>query len=224
MLDHVNQQMISEAFDSFKQDIAQAPQKVALIAVSKKQSIDKMTYLYALGQRDFAESYCQEALPKMQSLPPDTIWHYIGQLQSRKCVEIARHFDWVQGVSRIKELGKLAQGAELANKRLNICIQVNIDNDPRKAGVHVDDLDRLVTEINAYPVLRLRGLMCILADSQDPNIQRSSFEKMRGLYQRLRKHFPDCDTLSMGMSGDYHIAVECGATMVRIGTALFGGR
>lgn len=224
MIDHNSQQSMKDAFEAIHRDIKRYQQDITLIAVSKKQSIDKMVYLYDLGQRHFAESYLQEAVLKIQMLPKDIHWHYIGKLQSRKCVEIAQSFDWVQGVTRSKEVERLAEGAKLSNKCLNVCVQVNIDSDPNKSGVSADAIDDLVASIHQYPSLQFRGLMCILADQQNSEQQHHSFTRMYQLFERLQAQHHHCGTLSMGMSGDYPLALSCGATMIRVGTRLFGVR
>ena len=160
----------------------------------------------------------------MQALPQDIEWHYIGKLQSRKCLEIGQSFDWVQGLSRSKEVEKLAEGARLSEKCLNVCIQVNIDDDPKKSGASIEAVDALIAMIEQYPSLQFPGLMCILADQQSENQQRNSFTKMHQLFVSLQAQHQCCDTLSMGMSGDYPLALSCGATMIRIGKKLFGVR
>lgn len=197
---------------------------VQLIAVSKSHSAAEVAALAYLGQRDFAENYLQEALDKIDSLHQhDLTWHFIGPIQANKTKDIAAHFDWVHSLDRAKIAQRLndQRPAELAP--LNVCIQVNIDAEESKSGVSVAQVPALAQFIAALPRLRLRGLMAIpKADSADRG--RAAFQRLAMTLSALSHTMPDLDTLSMGMSDDFEVAILAGATHVRVGTALFGPR
>ena len=196
-----------------------------LVAVSKTRTAAEVAALHALGQRAFGENYVQEAAVKMDALAGTGIeWHLIGHLQSNKAREAAVRFDWVQTVDRARLAEALAAARPADRPPLNVLIQVNIDGEATKSGCAPDAVDALADAIAALPRLRLRGLMAIPAPSEDPRVRRAAFAALRGLFDRLRARGADVDTLSMGMSGDFADAIAEGATMVRIGTALFGPR
>jgi len=177
------------------------------------------------GQRLFGENYLQEALVKIDDLADLNLeWHFIGPIQSNKTKDIASHFDWVQSIDRLKIAQRLSnqRPSELAD--LNICIQVNIDNETTKSGVAMEDLLAFAEQINKLERLSLRGLMIIPAKTDDPEQQRTSFKKAYQLYTQLTDLYPTVDTLSMGMTADMTMAIAEGSTMVRIGTAVFGQR
>lgn len=198
---------------------------IALVAVSKTRSVDDVGALAALGQRDFGENYVQEALPKIAACAGLNLsWHFIGPLQSNKARDAARHFDWVQTVDRAKLVPLLAAGRPAGKPPLNVLIQVNIDDEASKSGCSPAEIPALAERIAAEPRLRLRGLMAIPQPYPDLERRREAFIAMKTLFDRLRAQHPDVDTLSMGMSDDFALAIECGATMVRIGSALFGPR
>lgn len=208
-------------------ETAAAGRPVTLVAVSKTRSHDEVATLARFGQRDFGENYVQEALPKMAAcarlgLPFE--WHFIGPLQSNKAREVATHFDWVQSVDRPKLVAALAGYRSSERAPLNVLIQVNIDEEASKSGCRPADIDDLARRIDAEPMLRLRGLMAIPDPARDAAAPGGAFERLRGLFEALRARYRDVDTLSMGMSDDYLDAIRCGATMVRIGSALFGPR
>lgn len=198
---------------------------VTLIAVSKGHPGDAVRAAASLGLRDFGESYLQEALPKIAGLRDlDLRWHFIGRIQANKTRAIAEQFDWVHGIDRLHVAERLsAQRPHLAPP-LQSCIQVNIDAEAGKAGVAPEALADLAAAVRALPRLRLRGLMCILPDGRGADADRRSFGALRALAQRMAGHGIALDTLSMGMSADFRAAIAEGATMVRIGTALFGPR
>ncbi len=201
----------------------QAP--TALIAVSKLQPASAMRELHALGQVAFGENYVQEALAKMAELTDCAIeWHLIGPLQSNKCREVAEHFDWLQTLDRAKLIPLLGRHRPTARAPLNVLIQVKIDDEESKSGVAPDQLAALATAVSAEPALRLRGLMSIPTPWPTPDQRRASFRRLRGLFEQLRVVHPQIDTLSMGMSEDFELALQEGATMVRVGSALFGAR
>ncbi|MCY3622263.1 MAG: YggS family pyridoxal phosphate-dependent enzyme [Gammaproteobacteria bacterium] len=197
-----------------------SPSRVRLVAVSKARTAVEVRAAYEAGQRDFGENYLQEAMAKMTALSnPDIVWHFIGAIQSNKTRDIARRFQWVHTVDRARIASRLDDAAERA---LDICVQVNIDGEAQKAGVAPSGLPALVTHIQGLPRLRLRGLMAIPRADGD---HRTSFRTLRCLFDSLADDAGDhWNTLSMGMSDDFEIAIEEGATMVRIGTAIFGPR
>jgi pyridoxal phosphate enzyme (YggS family) len=181
--------------------------------------------LAAAGQRAFGENYVQEALPKIDALRGLGLeWHLIGHLQSNKADLAARHFDWVQSLDRPKLVGALARHRPADAPPLNVLVQVNIDEEGSKHGCRPDEVEALADAIAAEPRLRLRGLMAIPAPAEDMQQRRAAFRAMSALFGAVRSHHPGIDTLSMGMSEDFVPAIEEGATMVRIGSALFGAR
>ena len=198
-----------------------------LLAVSKTQPAEAVAALAAAGQRAFGENYVQEAVAKAASLGETARkleWHLIGHLQSNKAREAAALFDWVQTVDRPRLVDALARHRDPARGPLDVLVQVNIDDEASKHGCRPDQMDALAQAIASHPTLRLRGLMVIPTAHDDPELARPSFRRARALFERLRGQYPAVDTLSMGMSGDAEVAVAEGATMVRIGTALFGAR
>jgi hypothetical protein len=203
---------------------------VAVVAVSKTFAAEAVLALARCGQRHFGENYLQEALAKMQAVraaAPDLplTWHFIGPIQSNKTRPIAEHFDWVQSVERLKIAQRLAEQRPAHLPPLNVLLQVNISGEASKSGVAPEELPALARAVAALPRLRLRGLMAIPEPVDDPAQQRRPLAAMRQLFEALRSAgFADWDTLSMGMSADLEAAIAQGATMVRVGTALFGVR
>ena len=201
------------------------PDGVRLLAVSKTRSADEIALLAELGQRAFGENYVQEAAGKIVALAGRGLeWHLIGHLQSNKANEAARLFDWVQAVDRSKLAAALARHRPDGLPPLNVLLQVNIDDEASKHGCRPDDVESLAEAVASESRLALRGLMAIPAPHADPERRRPAFARMRGLFERLRESHPQADTLSMGMSDDFAIAIAEGATMVRVGSALFGPR
>lgn len=210
------------------------PNTVHLLAVSKTRSAADVCALATLGQRDFAENYLQEALDKISTCANDQLcWHFIGPIQSNKTRDIATSFSWVHSVDRAKIAQRLNDQRPTHLPPLNICIQVNVDDEDSKSGVSLRDVTALAEHIANLPRLQLRGLMAIpRADSDDNN--RAAFDKLAMTLSSLRhtiaisdvdqEKVALLDTLSMGMSGDFGSAIAAGATHVRIGTALFGPR
>ncbi|GAA5131953.1 YggS family pyridoxal phosphate-dependent enzyme [Alloalcanivorax gelatiniphagus] len=200
------------------------PEAVTLLAVSKTRGADEIAALADQGQRHFGENYLQEALDKMPALAGrDLIWHFIGPLQSNKTRDVAAHFDWVHSVDRAKVARRLNDQRPDALPPLNVCLQVNVDDEDSKSGVPLAAVPALAEQFQEWPRLRLRGLMAIpRADAEDGN--RAAFRRLAMTLSQLRNTMPALDTLSMGMSADYPVAIEEGATLVRIGTALFGPR
>lgn len=197
----------------------------ALLAVSKLQPASAVAELARAGQRAFGENYVQEAQAKIGELAGLGLeWHLIGHLQSNKAELAARLFDWVQTVDRHKLIGALSRYRPVDRAPLNVLVQVNIDDEASKHGCRPDQVAGLAEAIAAEPRLRLRGLMAIPAPHPDAARRIEAFERMQALQQALAARHSGVDTLSMGMSEDYPLAVAHGATMVRIGTALFGAR
>ena len=197
----------------------------ALLAVSKLQPASAVAELARAGQRAFGENYVQEAQAKIGELAGmDLEWHLIGHLQSNKAELAAQLFDWVQTVDRHKLIGALSRYRPADRAPLNVLVQVNIDDEASKHGCRPDEVAGLAEAIAAEPRLRLRGLMAIPAPHPDTARRIDAFRRMQALQDQLAAKHPGVDTLSMGMSEDYALAVAHGATMVRIGTALFGAR
>ncbi|KAF1690206.1 YggS family pyridoxal phosphate-dependent enzyme [Pseudoxanthomonas koreensis] len=199
----------------------------ALLAVSKTQPAAAVEALARAGQRAFGENYVQEAAAKRQALAatlPGLEWHLIGHLQSNKAAQAAEVFDWVQSLDRPSLVAPLARHRAPARGRLNVLIQVNVEGEPGKSGCRPEDLPVLAAAVAAQPMLALRGLMAIPVPHEDPELRRPAFRRMRGLFEQLAGSHAGIDTLSMGMSDDFAIAIAEGATLVRIGTALFGPR
>lgn len=201
------------------------PGSVQLLAASKTQSVANIEAAYAAGQRLFGENYLQEALPKIEALRHlDIEWHFIGPMQSNKTRKIAAHFAWAQSVADLKIAERLNEQRPPHLPPLNICIEVNVDNEDTKHGVRPTDVFPLATACVQLPRLKLRGLMAIPAQTENLAAQRAAFARLQTLWQEMRAHGFDMDTLSMGMSQDFEAAIAEGSTMIRIGTAIFGAR
>jgi pyridoxal phosphate enzyme (YggS family) len=198
---------------------------VRLLAVSKTQAPVAIRELAVLGQPAFGENHVQEALAKQRELADlDLEWHLIGPLQSNKCREVAEHFDWLQSLDREKLIEPLNRHRPQNLPPLNVLIQVNIDGEASKSGCAPESVPALAQRIVQAPRLCLRGLMAIPEPTPDLARRAAAFARMRELTLALKSTFPQMDTLSMGMSDDFELAIAEGATMVRIGTALFGAR
>ncbi len=201
------------------------PSEIDILAVSKKHPAERIRVLHGLGQVSFGENYVQEALSKMEELRDSTIeWHFIGPLQSNKTREVALNFHWVQSADRVKILNRLSSQRPPGLPELNVCIQVNIDREPQKAGAMPEDVAGLAGAADTLPGLRLRGLMTIPMAASAQHDPGDSYRRMRELYRELLQSGFALDTLSMGMSADLEAAIMNGSTMVRIGTDLFGQR
>lgn len=200
--------------------------EIRTIAVSKYHPEDKIKEAYQLGLRNFGESYIQEAVAKIEALKSldDISWHFIGPIQSNKTRQIANHFDWVQSVSREKIAIKLSQYRPSDKPPLNVLVQVNVSGDPAKSGANFEQAEILALKISNLHQLCFRGIMCIPALYDNQNELEQDFNKMKSFYDHLKSRFKHVDTLSMGMSNDYVLALEQGSNMIRIGTALFGKR
>lgn len=213
------QERIAEACRSARRD----PAEVALLAVSKTFPAEAVREAEAAGQRAFGESYLQEALAKQDILSDLALeWHFIGPIQSNKTRPIAERFAWVHGVDRLKIAQRLSEARPPALPPLNLCLQVNVSGEASKHGVAPDQALALAREVATLPRLKLRGLMAIPRPTPDPTEQRAQFALLRRLYEQADGL--GLDTLSMGMSDDLEAAVMEGATIVRIGTAIFGKR
>ncbi|MEA3253167.1 MAG: YggS family pyridoxal phosphate-dependent enzyme [Pseudomonadota bacterium] len=199
-----------------------------LLAVSKTKSAGLVRQAYRAGQRDFGENYLQEALDKQAELADleAIVWHFIGPLQSNKTRAVAEHFSWVHSIERAKIARRLSEQRPAALGPLNVCLQVNVSGEASKSGVSPEALEALACEVAGLPNLRLRGLMTIPAPAEGLDAQRRPLAELRRLQERLVARLPELtlDTLSMGMSGDLEAAVLEGATLVRLGTAIFGAR
>ncbi len=201
------------------------PSEVGLLAVSKTFGPEAVRQAHAAGQLAFGENYVQEAVEKMALLADLPLqWHCIGPLQSNKTRLVAEHFQWVQTIDRIKIAQRLSDQRPAALPPLQVCIQVNVDGGPTKSGVSPAELPALAQAVAALPRLRLRGLMCIPDPLPDAAAMQAVFARARRLFDELRAQGLPLDTLSMGMSGDLEAAIAAGSTLVRVGTAIFGGR
>ena len=223
---------IENRYQNVKNRIDQACKKanrstesVQLLAVSKTKPIEDIQTLSKIGQKAFGENYLQESLAKIE-ICPELEWHFIGPIQSNKTKPIAEHFQWVHSVDRLKIAQRLSQQRPTDLPKLNILLEVNISNEASKAGFTVDEVLELAPQIADLPNLQLRGLMAIPQIAETAEQQRIPFAKMRELLAQIQQAHPDWqfDTLSMGMSGDLEAAILEGATIVRIGTDIFGAR
>ncbi len=220
---------VTQAIAQAAATAGRAPAEVQLLAVSKTFGAEAVIEAAAAGQSAFGENYLQEALDKMQAvreLRPDLslAWHFIGPMQSNKTRPIAEHFDWVHSVDREKIARRLSEQRPADLPPLNLCLQVNVSGENSKSGVAPAELPALAPAVAAMPNLRLRGLMALPEPADDPVQQRRPFAQLRELQSQLRSMGIETDTLSMGMSADMPAAIAEGATIVRIGTAIFGKR
>lgn len=205
--------------------LAGRPAGVKLLAVSKTRPAADVRALAGAGQRAFGENYVQEGVAKARELADLGLeWHLIGHLQSNKAREAAATFDWVQSLDRPKLVKALDQARPAGRPPLNVLVQVNIDDEASKSGCAPAEVPALAAAVAAAPNLALRGLMAIPAPAPDEAARRASFRRLKQLFDQLAAAHPGVDTLSMGMSDDYPLAIAEGATLVRIGTALFGPR
>ena len=209
---------IADNLQAVRARIGRAP-GVTLLAVSKTQSADRIREAFDAGQKAFGENYVQEAVQKMEGLPPSLEWHLIGPLQSNKTRLAAERFAWVQTVASEKIARRLSEQRPASLPPLNVLIQVNVSGEASKSGVELDRIEHLARAIAALPRLKLRGLMAI----PEPGADRSRYASVKNVFDKLKGQF-GFDTLSMGMSDDLDLAIAEGSTMVRIGTAIFGQR
>ena len=210
------------------EDAGRSPTSATLLAVSKTKPAEMLREAWQHGQREFGENYLQEALDKQAALEDldGIVWHFIGPLQSNKTRAVAEQFAWVHSVDRLKIAKRLSEQRPAALPPLNVCLQVNISREASKSGVLPEDALALAQEIAALPGLALRGLMAIPAPAETLEAQRQPLAALRQLLEELQAALPEAplDTLSMGMSDDLEAAVLEGATLVRLGTAIFGAR
>ena len=217
---------IAAAWKDVNERIARAAPRggITLVAVGKTHPPEAIRALSTCGARVFGENYVQEALGKQAALADLALeWHMIGPLQSNKAREVAQHFDWLQTLDRAKLVEPLARHRDASAAPLNVLIQVNIDDEASKSGCAPGDVPKLAELVATHPTLRLRGLMAIPAPL-DLARRREAFRRMRALFEALASEYAGVDTLSMGMSDDFELAIAEGATMVRVGSALFGAR
>jgi len=223
---------LTQAIDNTKQRIRDAAlacgrdaETIGLIAVSKTRPASDIREAFAHGQRRFGESYLQEASDKIAALTDCAIeWHFIGPLQSNKTRQIAGHFDWVHSINRLKIARRLSEQRPATLPPLNICLQVNISGEASKSGLTLEALLPTALAVVELPRLRLRGLMAIPSPSKDSRQQFRDFSAVAAAQQHLLDHGLELDTLSMGMSADLEAAIRAGATLIRVGTAIFGER
>jgi pyridoxal phosphate enzyme (YggS family) len=201
------------------------PDSVLLLAVSKRKPAADIRRAFQLGQNDFGENYLQEAQQKMSDLQDlEICWHFIGAIQSNKTRDIAQSFDWAHCVDRVKIAQRLSDQRPATFSPLNVCIQVNLDQEASKAGIGLDEVVEMASAIHQMPGIRLRGLMSIPAPRENFEQQRAAFSQLANALETLRQAGIGCDTLSMGMTQDMEAAIAEGSTLVRIGTAIFGER
>ena len=200
------------------------PKDIKIIGATKGQSIESIKAAISFGMSNFGENFVQEAEKKMDLVNQNAQWHFIGSIQSRKTKRIASLFHWVHSIDRVKIAQKLNRHRPIDKGGLNICIQINIDNEPNKSGIMLKDTKNFILELQNYEMLKIRGLMSIPKPHSDLSKQRKGYKKIKNHFNELKKTFPFLDTLSMGMSRDYKAAIIEGSTMVRIGTRIFGPR
>ena len=206
-------------------DAGRDADSVRLLAVSKRQPVSSVIAAAEAGQLDFGENQLQDGLEKIKSAANDRlIWHFIGHLQTNKTRPVAENFHWVHSVDRLKTAERLSRQRPSSLGELNICLQVNVDDEQSKSGLRPDSVRELATRVADLPRIKLRGLMCLPAIRNDFDMQREPFARLSRLADQLRASGIPTDTLSMGMSGDYRAAIFEGSTMVRVGTAIFGPR
>jgi pyridoxal phosphate enzyme (YggS family) len=220
-----NLQAVITRIDAAARRFGRDPATVSLLAVSKIWPASCVREAAAAGQRAFGENYVQEGVDKIGELAALNLdWHFIGPLQSNKTRPVAEHFGWVHSIERLKIAERLSQQRPQQLLPLNVCLQVNVSGEASKSGCTPQEASDLAVAIAALPNLRLRGLMCIPEPADDFEAQRRPFRRLRELYEELKQQGLALDTLSMGMSHDIEAAIAEGATLVRVGTAIFGDR
>lgn len=220
-----NLQQVRQRISAAAQRCGRDPQEIILLAVSKTKPASDVEEAAAAGQHAFGENYVQEGVEKIQALAVLPLqWHFIGPLQSNKSRLVAEHFAWCHTVDRLRIAQRLNDQRPDALPPLNVLIQVNISDENSKSGIMLEALPELAQAVAALPRLRLRGLMAIPAPESDYQRQLAVCQQMAAAFETLKLHYPDVDTLSLGMSDDMEAAIAAGSTMVRIGTAIFGAR
>ena len=220
-----NLALISDLLQKAAIEAGRYPADVRLLAVSKKQPVSAIIEAASAGHYDFGENQAQEGIDKITEIAnPGLTWHFIGHLQTNKTRAVAEHFSWVHSIDRLKTARRLSDQRPEGLPDLNVCIQVNVDEEASKSGVALQEAGKLADAIMELPRLKLRGLMCLPAIRDEFEAQRVPFRRLRELGERLRDRGLPIDTLSMGMSADFRAAIYEGSTIVRIGTAVFGPR
>ncbi|AEW77771.1 succinyl-diaminopimelate desuccinylase [Aggregatibacter actinomycetemcomitans ANH9381] len=224
-----NLQLVQQKITQICHMIGSSPSAVTLLAVSKTKPVEDILTAYEAGQEVFGENYVQEGVEKIQFCQQHNInleWHFIGPLQSNKTRLVAEYFDWMQTLDRAKIADRLNEQRSPHKAPLNVLIQVNISNEASKSGVQPGEILDLAKHLENLPHLCLRGLMAIPEPTDDVARQEQVFYQMRVLFEQLQQALPNAqiDTLSMGMTDDMQMAIKCGSTMVRVGTAIFGKR
>lgn len=221
---------IRAQIDTVTQQAGRPAQSVGLLAVSKTFTAEAIAEAALAGQRDFGENYVQEGVEKItqcQAMPalPPLVWHCIGPVQSNKTRWVAEYFDWLHTLEKVKIIQRLGQQRPAHLAPLQVCIQVNIDGGPSKAGCLPEEVPALAAEVARWPRLQLRGIMAIPDPVDEPQAMLAVHQRAAAIFQQLRAAgYPQVDTLSLGMSADWPLAVAAGSTMVRIGSAIFGAR
>ena len=210
--------------DELKHNNSKPDSVIRLVAVSKGQGQEKILEALNAGHKIFGENYLQEAIDKQKGLTDYKIeWHFIGPIQSNKCKLIAENFQWVQTVDRIKVADKLNM-FNTNQTPLNICIQINISNEDTKSGVRINEIDALADHVSTLGKLKLRGLMAVPSNTSKDKILMNEYKQLKMLYEDLKFKHSTIDTLSLGMSNDYLLAIKNGSNLVRIGSKIFGSR
>src|SRR5437879_5399533 len=221
----LNLQAVRQRIESATRAAGRAPQSVRLLAVSKTFPPEAVREAAQAGLRDFGENYAQEGVEKIRRpLAPSLNWEFLRPIQSNQAPAIAEPFGWVQSVGRAKNAARLAEGRGPGRTELQVCIQVNVSGEATKSGVAPSEAAHLAKQVGALPRLKLRGLMTVPEPTPDEALQRRRFAQLRELRDRLNRDGFAMDTLSMGMSADLEAAIAEGATLVRVGTAIFGER
>ena len=223
--------MLSDNINLIKNDINQTckiacrnPEEIILMGASKSQTVEQIEQAYENGIFHFGENYLQEAETKISKIDKNIVWHFIGSIQTRKTKKIARLFDWVHTVDSLKIAEKLNEARPSSRGPLNICLQVNIDNEETKSGILKEEIEDFLTNLTTLKNIKTRGLMIIPKPRDAVEEQSEIFSDLRLKLDSLKSRFPELDTLSMGMSSDYLAAIHEGATILRIGTGIFGAR
>jgi len=196
-----------------------------LIIVTKSQPTSSIRKLFELGYNNFGENYLEEAVIKINEMNEDDIeWHFIGNIQSNKIKKIVKFFSWIQTVSSIKHANILNEECKKIDKKINICVQINIDNEESKGGINIKDVDAFFENISIYKFLSIRGIMAIPSKFNALKENENSYNILKSEYDRLRSKYESIDTLSLGMSNDFKLALSKGSNMIRIGSLIFGER
>ena len=200
------------------------PEEIILMGASKSQTVEQIEQAYENGVFHFGENYLQEAETKISKIKKNIIWHFIGSIQTKKTKKIAHLFDWVHTVDSLKIAEKLNDARPSSRGPLNICLQVNIDNEETKSGILKEEIDDFLTSLTSLKNIKTRGLMIVPRPRHTAEEQSEVFSDLKLKLDSLKSKFPELDTLSMGMSSDYLVAIQEGATILRIGTGIFGAR